>query len=115
MNEINIIFPYKHKGVWVFDDENVALNREPFVAGIPEVLESITKSAGLKEPERGFQLTFSAHEFPGAKYILTRKEQCGGGYYYSYNGIQGWLCPALFKYFHEAPEKIYVQVTDLGD
>ena len=32
MNEINVISPYKHHGMWVFDDPDVGLNREPFVA-----------------------------------------------------------------------------------
>ena len=24
--------------------------------------------------------------------------------------MEGWLCPALFKYFDQAPERIYAQV-----
>jgi hypothetical protein len=33
MNTINIISPYKHHGVWVFDNARVGLAQEPFVAG----------------------------------------------------------------------------------
>jgi hypothetical protein len=33
MNEINLISPYKHHGMWVFDDPRVGLLQEPFVAG----------------------------------------------------------------------------------
>lgn len=25
-------------------------------------------------------------------------------------GAEGWLCPALFKYFAEAPEYLYLQI-----
>ena len=33
-----------------------------------------------------------------------------GNWYYSADlDAEGWLCPALFKYFDEAPEKIYAQ------
>jgi hypothetical protein len=28
--------------------------------------------------------------------------------------MEGWLCPALFKYFEEAPKRIYVQVKAKG-
>ena len=34
MNSLGMIVPYKHQGMWVFDDEAVGLRREPFVAGI---------------------------------------------------------------------------------
>jgi hypothetical protein len=33
MNAMNVISPYKHHGVWVFDDARVGLQQEPFVAG----------------------------------------------------------------------------------
>jgi hypothetical protein len=33
MNAINVIWPYKHHGMWVFDDARVALVQEPFVSG----------------------------------------------------------------------------------
>jgi hypothetical protein len=29
MNAINVIFPYKHHGMWVFDDSRVGLVQEP--------------------------------------------------------------------------------------
>ena len=33
MNEIYVISPCKHHGIWVFDDARVGLSQEPFVAG----------------------------------------------------------------------------------
>jgi hypothetical protein len=38
MNSLLVIHPYKHDGVWVFDDPAVGLGKEPFVAGA-EVLQ----------------------------------------------------------------------------
>ena len=32
MNAINVIWPYKHHGMWVFDDARVGLVQEPFVS-----------------------------------------------------------------------------------
>ena len=28
--------------------------------------------------------------------------------------MEGWLCPALFKYFEQTPQKLYVQVKAAG-
>jgi hypothetical protein len=33
VNAINIIAPYRHLGMWVFDDARVGLAQEPFVEG----------------------------------------------------------------------------------
>jgi hypothetical protein len=36
----------------------------------------------------------------------------GGNWYaWSERGIEGWLCPALFKYFEAAPNEIYVKAS----
>jgi hypothetical protein len=40
-NSIMVVKPYKWEGMWVFDDETTGLVREPFVAGVPEILESL--------------------------------------------------------------------------
>lgn len=53
MNAINVISPYKHYGMWVFDDPRVGLNQEPFVAGADTWIDlslptSPTPSAALR-------------------------------------------------------------------
>lgn len=40
-NSILIIAPYRYEGTWVFDDPNVGLVREPFVAGVPEMIDHL--------------------------------------------------------------------------
>jgi hypothetical protein len=32
MNALTLITPYRHNGMWVFDDDRVGLVREPFVS-----------------------------------------------------------------------------------
>ena len=32
MNSLMVISPYKHHGMWVFDDPSVGLDKEPFIA-----------------------------------------------------------------------------------
>jgi len=109
MNSIMVIHPYKHEGIWVFDDDKTGLVKEPFVSGADVIIEKMVST--IPNAETGFNLIFSANPFPGyqAKFEW-RREDCGGNWYYCEAvKMEGWLCPALFKYFESAPEEIYVQ------
>lgn len=109
MNEINIISPYQYHGQWVFDDPDKGLEKEAFVAGADDIIDSAVQD--IPEAEKGFNLIFSRHPFPGHQLKFDRQEPEAGGYWY-YNealNMKGWLCPALFKYFDKAPEHLYVQ------
>jgi hypothetical protein len=111
MNALFVIFPYKEHGVWVFDDERVGLTREPFVAGADTILDVLT--ANLPQAEHGVRLVFSAAPFPGytARFVLERSEYGGSWYRWPEKGMEGWLCPALFKYFDKAPPELFVSVS----
>ena len=108
-NSIFVIVPYHHGETWVFDDLNVGLYKEPFVAGIPELIDKMV--ADIPNADEGFRLLFSATPFPGYTNKLTwRRKQAGGNWYYSGEfKAEGWLCPALFKYFTKAPKEIYIK------
>jgi hypothetical protein len=106
-NAIGVIAPYKYEGIWVFDDPAVGLVREPFVAGIDTMIDKLV--ASIPDAEHGFRLLFSATPFPGYTVKLEwRREEYGGNWYYSPAfDMEGWLCPALFKYFEKAPRELY--------
>jgi hypothetical protein len=110
MNAINMISPYKHLGMWVFDDPRVELVQEPFVAGADTMIDRVV--ADIPDAECGFLLVFSSSPFPGHRYRLDwRRSEGGGNWYYSEDlETEGWLCPALLRYFAEAPRQLYVQV-----
>jgi len=114
MNSLMVIVPYKYEGMWVFDDPAVGLNKEPFIAGIDTLIDKAT--ADIPRAEHGFRAIFSAMPFPGANFKLEwRREDSSGNWYYSPEFQQeGWLCPALFKYFTSAPREIYVKVEPRG-
>ena len=109
MNSLMVISPYKHHGMWVFDDPAVGLNKEPFIAGIDTMIDKLT--ADIPNAQAGFRAVFSASAFPGHTTKLEwRREESGGNWYYSDKyKMEGWLCPALFKYFPTAPREIYVR------
>lgn len=110
MNSIMAIHPYKWEGLWVFDDPKVGLVQEPFVAGADVVMDRLVEN--VPGAEKGFTLLFSARPFPGHQTVFDwRRDEHGGNWYYSpAHGLEGWLCPALFKYFEQAPNRLYVQV-----
>ena len=113
MNSIMLIQPYWFVGTWVFDDPATGLVREPFVSGMPEIINELVKE--ISDARSGFRLLFSATPFPGYQASLTRDRPDFGGTWYrsDRDGAEGWLCPALFKYFPEAPQKIYVKAEPL--
>lgn len=111
MNQIYTIAPYRWHGQWVFDDSSVGLHREPFVGGADKMLDQV-----MGKTPRGL-LLFSSAPFPEHQFVLDwTGEGEGGNYYYSIElGLTGWLCPALLRYFPEAPKHIFVSVKPLGE
>ena len=91
----------------MFDDPAVGLVREPFVAGIPEMINLLVK--GIPGAHQGFKLLFSSQPFPGYNVEVDRvSEESGGAWYrWAAQDRQGWLCPALLKYFSAPPAKLY--------
>ena len=114
MNTIIAIHPCKSGGLWVFDDEAVGLRQEPFIAGADVVIDHLVRD--IPDSENGFTILFSGGPFPGNQVEFQRKrEDMGGFWYYSPDlDLEGWLCPALFRYFETAPEKIYAQYRARG-
>jgi len=86
-----VIFPYHHQGTWMFDDERVELVQEPFVEGMPEIIDLFVQNIPNRQ----------------AKLVWDREEDEGNWYRWDEQGLEGWLCPALFKYFSKAPSEIY--------
>ena len=111
MNAMIAIYPYKHQGLWVFDDESVGLNQEPFVAGADTLIDRAVAHKNIRNADDGFRLLFSSGQFPGFDFKFTwLREGDGGNWYHSADfDMEGWLCPALFKYFDAAPAEIFAK------
>jgi hypothetical protein len=109
-NQINVIRPYKYHGQWVFDDPAVDLEREAFVAGMDTMLDVIT--GDIPDAGNGFICLFSSDSFPGhtAHLKWKREDPPGNTYEWEERGMEGWLCPALGKYYESAPRNLYFQV-----
>jgi hypothetical protein len=116
-NSIRVIQPYWSSGTWVFDDPAVGLVREPFVCGVPEMINRLVEDAGIENARDGFRLLFSASPFPSHRGVFRRirPEHSGTWYRDENSGAEGWLCPALFQYFKDAPETIYARAEAIGE
>jgi hypothetical protein len=110
MNAINVIAPYRYLDMWVFDDPRVGLVAEPFVAGADTMIDRVV--ADIPDAAKGFVMVFSQFEFPGHQHRLEwlRAENSGNVYRSPDLDMEGWLCPALFKYFETPPAALFVQV-----
>ena len=118
-NALMTLRPYKWGTMWVFDDAAVGLRKEPFVSGIPEILDDLLGENNINDPDNGYYLTFSATPFPGYQREMDWIEADKGGNWYECENEQGamkegWLCPALFKYYDDAPKKLYAKVESRG-
>ena len=116
MNSIRIIHPYVDHGSLVFDDDSVGLVKEPFVGGADTVLAVLAEAVCGRSWGKGFTILFSDSPFVGyqAKMDWVRPEYDGNVYFCEELQQEGWLCPALLKYFKSAPKHLYIQIKKQG-
>lgn len=118
-NQLITIHPYyTTTGEWVFDDPSTGLIKEELVQGIDTMLDTMADMRGL-DKSKGFDVTFSSTKIPKYDIRLTKMHEIDGNgklygtmYYCQEFETEGWLCPALYLYFTEAPDNIYIKVQE---
>ena len=111
MNSLFVLKPYFDKALetWVFDDEERGLKKEALVLGADTLCQMLYDKYG------DFSASFSAGYIPDSDLILHRvtegSEKVGTWYKEETTGLEVWLCPALFTFFEEAPDEIFVRVN----
>jgi hypothetical protein len=108
-NVLMVIEPYRYQDTWVFDDASRGLEKEPLVQGIPEVIDVLVTD--IRNPRAGFVPLFSSQPFAGYQVELTLVREEYGGHWYKPKDLQaeGWLRPALLKYFDAPPKSLYIR------
>jgi hypothetical protein len=88
-NSLFAIVPYKFDGLWVFDDPDVGLVKEPFISGTDRILDVLTQT--MPDAYKGFRLLFSSRPFPGytARFIWSRSEYGGNWYFWTEKEMEG--------------------------
>ncbi len=115
MNSIFILQPTRNRyGIWAFDDANTGLVQEPFVGDTNVLIDNMVLEAGykLESAANGIALLFSPEPFQGyqSEIYLIETTPHGSTYVNDKWDIEPWLCPALYKYFPEAPKRLFSQV-----
>jgi hypothetical protein len=116
------IFPYRHKGVWAFDDERRGLVAEELIEGADTLLDRIVapwEGDGRIVTKVGVRFWDSRR----TPYILRRVGSRNGGTDYvvdsgfESHGLDGhkvWLCSALECYFAAPPAVLSISVAPLA-
>jgi hypothetical protein len=111
MNNVFVLYPKRSTfGIWAFDDETRGLKNEPFVGETNDLIDKMAVESGYElEDNLQVALLFAATEFPNHQCDLTLVETSPTGTTYQdeMSDLFPWLCPAMFKYFPEAPKKMY--------
>jgi hypothetical protein len=109
------IHPYKIRGMWVFDDDRIGLEQEPFVSGADVMIDDFVQE--IPGAENGFTLVFSHRPFQGHLMQLEWQRNEYGGCWYTLRerNIAGRLSPALLRYYDTPPEELYVEFRRKSD
>lgn len=115
-NSMMTVEIYRYANTWCFTDEARGLLHEPFVLGIPEMIDYLIQLLDVKKKEAKYSITFSENNFPTCKSKLEKIEEEYGGAWYSLhtegvNVDKGWLCPATLKFFPYFPKTIYLTLA----
>lgn len=104
---------YKFNGTWCFTDKERELLHEPFVLGVPEIINTALKEQNLYEEGKNYRILFAEQEFPLAHGVLKQVQDAFGGSWYAWNKLEGWLCPATLAFFHDFPKEIHFRLEKL--
>lgn len=104
---------YKFNGTWCFTDVQRELVHEPFVLGIPEIINTVLKENELYEEDKNYRVLFAEQEFPQCHGALTQTREEFNGAWYEWNNQEGWLCPATLAFFDYFPDNIYFRFEKL--
>ena len=108
---------------WVFDFPALGVSKEPFVSGIPEMIEFVLGTKGVaRAKQNGFVLLFEGkdeNQFDTALdggLTIERVRHENNGTVYKLKHIipmEGWLCPVLNKFFPESPKFIRFKIVPI--
>ena len=71
MTPILTLYPYWHRGMWVFDDPRTGLKEEAFVLGMSEMISRLVETKGILNADKRVAVYFSVKPFDGYDAELT--------------------------------------------
>lgn len=116
---LNIFEIYKEGSLWLFDDPDKELIREPFVTETSIVIDTMLQKHldfyKIKGPLPTEAILFITSEFFGPhvfRRLYDGKDPATEGTTYQMDNENTaiWLCPALLKYYPAAPAQLFMSV-----
>ncbi len=115
------LYPYQIGNCWVFDDSRAGLKEEAFVLGMSEIITRVINHQKIPNASKGFRMIFSHESFDGYHALINKvpggNREEGNWYEGEVCGafMKGWLCPALYLYFSDAPSRIFMRAETLPE
>lgn len=103
-----VLHVHKDAGVWVLDDREHGLVREPLLFGMDRLIDQL--AATLPAGDRGFDLSISEQLTGDDIGVLIREEADANGHWYRapHLELRGWMGNrGLLRYFSAPPATIY--------
>lgn len=116
-NKLFTLSAFFKDGLWMFNDPRRDIYEEPFIAGADIMFDVMSKR--IDRPEINFCfILFANAPLPTCDVHAKHLKPDGyGGHVYCVKqftdqliGFEFWLCPALLKFFPEAPKDLFVKV-----
>jgi len=101
----------KDRGVWMFDDTDKGIEREPLVDGSTELIDFILEEFGLPTTGRlPVEVEFGLERTHPNMVEIRKVEDTGDDWaLYDYKGNQGALCPVTLLYLGSHPDRFFVR------
>jgi hypothetical protein len=103
---------------WCFDIPIVGIEDEPFVSGMPEIIEhhliraeklDVARTHGVSVLFSGAASKPAAFELGNYFHLVKVKEENNGCWYRDPStGFEGWLCPNLYQFFAAPPNTLHI-------
>lgn len=101
---------------WVYSDDVHDVVDEPFVMGVPEMIDKLRQAEGIAlHPRPPFKLLFSLEDFPDAHHLELGTEDSGGVWVKSHAfEMAGWCCAHIHDYFKPLPRHLHAKAEHLA-
>jgi hypothetical protein len=100
---------YKDHGMWMFEDAEHGIDREPFVDGASELIDFLLDEFGFP-PDEPVVVEFGLERTHPDMVEIRKVEDTGDDWaVYQYKDRQGGFCPVTLIYLGSHPDRFFVR------
>lgn len=100
---------------WIYSDVDHDVVDEPFVAGVPDLIDALRERAGMNPNTLdAFRLAFACALFPHAHRVEIEHEEMGGVWVrLKPDHLRGWCCPHIHDYLRPLPSHVCANAQEI--